>query len=108
MRADNLLRFRAEMMRHLRNSIGFAALLLVASIGIPPLVGAQQTTRVHGTVVNADGKALTIRSRDGQEVRVVLAANADAIGLVPGASVVATVQQRPNGSREAIRVNVDR
>jgi hypothetical protein len=55
-----------------------AAAALIALLAIP--AGAQQApqgtpARIRGTVEKLDGRALTVKSREGQEVTVTLAPN---------------------------------
>jgi len=52
------------------NRLAFFALLLVSSLAV-----AQAPTRVRGTITSLDGDVLSVKSRDGSDVKVHLASD---------------------------------
>lgn len=81
--------------------------LLVAS------AGAQSNVRIRGTIVAVDGNTMTVKSRDGRDLKVQLAENvgvavAKAVrfeDIKQGDYVGATTTPAPDGSQVAIEVH---
>ena len=75
---------------------------------------AQETVRVRGTIERLDGQTLVVKSRDGAELRVVLADNATTVGIAkaslsdikPGTFVGVTAMPQPDGSQKAVEVHI--
>ena len=75
---------------------------------------AQDTVRVRGTIEQVEGQTLMVKSRDGAELKVVLADNALVVGIVkaslsdikPGSFVGVTGMPQPDGSQKAIEVHI--
>jgi len=75
---------------------------------------AQAPTRVRGTIISLDGHVLSVKSRDGKDIKVKLAdkfgvSYAKAITLAdikPGDFVGPASRKRPDGSLEAISVQL--
>jgi len=73
----------------------------------------QSTVRVRGTIARLDGDVLTVKSRDGKEVRVQLApdaqvavAKATTLGdIKPGTYVGSAAVKRPDGTLVAKEVH---
>jgi hypothetical protein len=75
---------------------------------------AQESVRVRGTIERVDGPILLVKARDGAELKVVLTANAMAVGLVKssmadikrGSFVGVTGMPRADGSQRAVEVHI--
>jgi len=88
----------------------FAATLAIVSAA----ASAQAPTRVRGTITGLDGHVLSVKSRDGKDIKVKLAdkfgvSYAKAITLAdikPGDFVGPASRKRPDGSLEAISVQL--
>ncbi len=73
---------------------------------------AQAPLRVRGTIEQVQGDTLTVKSRDGTELKVVLAANAPVAALVkasladvkPGTFVGIASMPQPDGTLRALEV----
>ncbi len=74
---------------------------------------AQTTTRVRGTITRLDGDVLTVKSREGKEVRVQLASDtqvavakaATLADIKPGTYVGSAAIKRPDGTLVAKEVH---
>jgi hypothetical protein len=98
------------------------ALLCAASVQLPNAALAQgmmqqtqaapPTVRVRGTITGIDGGILTVKARDGAEMKLKLADNAPVSEIVKasladvktGAYVAVTGMPQPDGSQKAIAV----
>jgi len=88
--------------------VGGLVLVLAAS------AWAQETVRVRGTIERVEGRTLVVKSRDGAELKVVLADNAPVVGIVkaslsdikPGSFVGVTGMPEPDGSQKAVEVHI--
>ena len=97
-----------KMIRHVATVGGFV-LVFAAST-----TWAQDTVRVRGTIEQVEGQTLRVRSRDGAELKVVLADNALVVGIVkaslsdikPGSFVGVTGMPQADGSQKAIEVHI--
>src|SRR5690242_18050534 len=75
---------------------------------------AQDTVRVRGTIEQVEGQTLMVKSRDGAELKVVLADGALIVGIVkasisdikPGSFVGVTGMPQADGSQRAVEVHV--
>ena len=75
---------------------------------------AQDTVRVRGTIERVEGQTLVVKSRDGAELKVVLADNAVAVGIAKaslsdikqGSFVGVTGMPQPDGSQKAVEVHI--
>jgi hypothetical protein len=75
---------------------------------------AQETVRVRGTIEKVEGQILMVKSRDGADLKVVLADNALVVGIVkaslsdikPGTFVGVTGMPQPDGSQRAVEVHI--
>jgi hypothetical protein len=97
-------------MRLTRHVLGLAILsLLVGSSA-----WAQAPVRIRGTIEKFDGNNLTVKSRDGAELKVALAANALVVAIVKasmadvkqGTFVGVTGMPQADGSQRAIEVHI--
>lgn len=100
-----------------------SAVALLLAVSVPPQQGAlaqgmmQQTqaappVRVRGTIENIDGAMLTVKARDGAEMKLKLADNAPVNEIAKaslsdvktGAYVAVTGLPQPDGSQKALAV----
>ena len=97
-----------KRIRHVVTVGGFA-LVLAAST-----TWAQDTVRVRGTIERVEGQTLVVKSRDGAELKVVLADNALVVGIVKaslsdikqGSFVGVTGMPQADGSQKAVEVHI--
>ena len=97
-----------KMIRRVATAGGFA-LVFAAST-----TWAQDTVRVRGTIEQVEGQTLMVKSRDGAELKVVLADNALIVGIVkaslsdikPGSFVGVTGMPQADGSQKAVEVHI--
>jgi hypothetical protein len=93
----------------------------LATIGLTvflaaPIASAQDSppVRVRGTIERVDGQNIVVKSRNGDEITVVLADNARIVALVKasladikaGSFVGITGMPQPDGSQRAVEVHV--
>ena len=79
-----------------------------------PMAGAQDSVRVRGTIERVDGQTYVVRSREGAELKVVLADKAPVVALVkatladikPGMFVGVTGMPQADGSQKAVEVHI--
>jgi Domain of unknown function (DUF5666) len=75
---------------------------------------AEDTVRVRGTIERVDGSTYVVKARDGAELKVTLADNAQIAGVVKaslsdvkqGSFVGVTAMPRPDGSQSALEVHI--
>jgi hypothetical protein len=87
--------------------------LLVGCVLIVAAAQAQTNVRIRGTIAGVDGKVLTVKSRDGKDLKIELADNvavavAKAIrfeDIKKGDYVGATTLPGPNGTHVAVEVH---
>ena len=97
-----------KMMRRLVTVGGFA-LVFAAST-----TWAQDTVRVRGTIERVEGQTLVVKSREGAELKVVLADNALVVAIVKaslsdikqGSFVGVTGMPQADGSQKAVEVHI--
>ncbi|MGZ5160143.1 MAG: hypothetical protein ACXWIT_06370 [Burkholderiales bacterium] len=85
------------------------SLLAIATVS----VHAQSTLRVRGTISDFDGSVLSVKSRDGKDLKLKLADNATVVAakamtlsdLKPGDYVGATTRSGPDGARVAVEIH---
>ena len=88
-------------------------LLLLALAAICVSAYAQAPTRVRGTIAALDGDVLSVKSRDGRDLRVLLAPDAQVVvtkettlaQFAPGSYVGVTSLKGPDGKLVAQRVH---
>lgn len=99
--------------RNLLRLSGAFGLALLLGIPLAPAQD-QPTMRVRGTIESVDGPKLTVKSRDGAELKVVLADDARVTAIVkasladikPGTFVGITGMPQPDGTQRALEVHV--
>jgi len=94
--------------------------LFVASLTVLSLLGsvasAQQppTVRIRGTIEAVDGPLLTVKSRDGTDMKVRVADNVAVFGVAntamseikPGSYIGVTAMPEPDGTQKALAVHI--
>lgn len=99
------------MQKAIARGFSLAALSLLA---FASGASAQDTVRVRGTIERVEGPIYVVKSRDGTEMKVVLADNGLVVALVKasladikqGSFVGATGMPQPDGSQKAIEVHI--
>ena len=95
-------------------------LKIVAAVGSLALVlatsatWAQETMRVRGVIEKVEGQTLMVKSRDGVDLKVVLADNATIVGIAKasladikqGSFVGVTGTPQADGSQKAVEVHI--
>ena len=97
-----------KLIRRVATLFGFV-LVFAASTTL-----AQDTVRVRGTIEQVEGQTLMVKSRDGADLKVVLADNALIVGIVkaslsdikPGSFVGVTGMPQADGSQKAVEVHI--
>jgi hypothetical protein len=107
--SDGKWRIFMKNLKH--GAIGATGLALLLSIGT---ASAQQPLRVRGTIEKVDGNNLTVKTREGGDITVKLAANATVTGVAK--AVLSDVKQnsfigitampQPDGTQKAIEVHI--
>ena len=98
-----------EKWRFLLLQVAGLALVFASS-----LTFAQDTVRVRGTIERVEGQTLMVRSREGAELKVVLADNALVVAIEkasitdikPGSFVGVTGMPQADGTQKAIEVHI--
>ena len=112
-----MARIQTEMFRRIgmRTMVRWAATLFgLVLVFATAAASAQDTVRVRGTIEKVDGRTLLVRSRDGADLKVVLAEHAPVVGVVraslsdirPGAFVGVTGMPQADGSQVAVEVHI--
>jgi hypothetical protein len=97
------------MPRANRNQWILLGLLTIVSVS----VHAQSTMRIRGTITDFDGSVLSVKSRDGKDLKLKLADNATVVAakaitlneLKPGDYVGSTTRSGPDGGRVALTIH---
>jgi hypothetical protein len=97
-----------KMTRCAIGAVGFAFAFAVST------AWAQDTVRVRGAIERVEGSTYVVKSRDGAELKVVLADNALVVAIVkatladikPGSFVGVTGMPQADGSQRAIEVHI--
>jgi hypothetical protein len=104
---------REENMFHMLTRRSLAAVGLTAILAAP-LAWSQDAppVRVRGTIERTEGPVFVVKSRDGTELKIVLAENAVTVGVVkaaladikPGSFVGIGAMPQPDGTQRALEV----
>jgi hypothetical protein len=94
-----------------RWALGAAALGLVF---VTTTALAQERVRVRGTVENVDGNVLTVKTREGQDVKIKLPDNARVLGvekasiddIKQGSYIGVSAMPQTDGSQKALHVHI--
>jgi hypothetical protein len=95
----------------LRIVLGIAC---AAALAVTSATAQQKNVRVRGTIEQVDGSVLTIKSRDGETLKVKMADDAKVVGLVkatladikPGSFVGSTAMPEEDGRWKAVEVHI--
>ncbi len=87
---------------------------LAATFALGSVSAQTQNVRVRGTIENLDGNVLTVKSRDGAELKLKLKDDARIAGVVkaaladvkPDSNVAITSRPRPDGTLEAYELRI--
>ena len=79
-----------------------------------PLAWAQETVRVRGTIDRVDGDTYVVKARDGAELKLKLAPNAQVVALIKaslgdikqGSYIGVAGMPQPDGSQKALEVHI--
>jgi hypothetical protein len=93
-----------------------AGALVLGSAALEPAVWAQQpqTVRIRGTIEAVDGKVLSIKSRDGTDMKVTMTDNVMVTGVTkiaksdikPGSYIGVSGMPQPDGTQKALAIHV--
>src|SRR5256885_16840438 len=97
------------MPRANRNQWMLLGLLAIVSVSVQ----AQSTMRIRGTITDFDGSVLSVKSRDGKDLKLKLADNVIVVAakaitlneLKPGDYVGSTTRSGPDGARLAVEIH---
>jgi len=92
----------------------FLVALSAATLALGSISAQAQNTRVRGTIEKLDGNVLTVKSRDGAELKLTLKDNVRIAGVVkaaladvkPESNVAITSRPRPDGTLEAYELRI--
>src|ERR1700719_3842310 len=92
----------------------FVAATLAATFALSAVSAQAQNVRVRGTIEKLDGNVLTVKSRDGAELKLVLKDNVRIAGVVkaslaavkPDSNVAITSRPRADGTLEAFELRI--
>src|SRR5262245_10682798 len=105
--------YQRETMRKLSSFALAAASLAFLIVGVA-LAQQPQNVRIRGTIEKVDGDALSIKTRDGSDVVVKLAANARVLAFVKASMadikqssyIGVTAMPQADGSQRAIAIHI--
>lgn len=91
-----------------------ASAAVVAAFTLTSLSAQAQNVRVRGTIEKLDGNVLSVKSRDGAELKLTLKDNVNIRGVVKAklddvkasTNVAITSKPRPDGSLEAVELRI--
>jgi hypothetical protein len=94
--------------------ITFVVAILAATFALNSVSAQAQNVRVRGTIEKLDGNVLTVKSRDGAELKLVLKDNVRIAGVVkaslaavtPDSNVAITSRPRADGTLEAFELRI--
>jgi hypothetical protein len=95
-------------------SPAFLVALLAATFALSSTWAQAQNVRVRGTIEKVEGNTVTVKSREGAELKLVLKDNARVAGVVkasladvkPDTNVAITSRPRPDGTFEAVELRI--
>src|SRR5215470_16744358 len=96
-----------------RSAIRLAAAVAFAAMAVAS-ASAQQTVRVRGTIEKLDGNVLSVKSRDGADLKITLTDNVQVVGveqasmadIKQGSFVGSAAMPQPDGSQKALEVHI--
>jgi hypothetical protein len=101
-------------MRTKTTKAALAALALATGLSSASALAQGQPARIRGTIERVDGSVVTVKSRDGAEMKVDLPSDATVVGIVKssladvkqGSFVGVTGMPQPDGSQKALEVHI--
>jgi hypothetical protein len=92
----------------------FGVAMLAATFALGSVSAQAQNVRVRGAIEKLDGNTLTVKSRDGAELKLALKDNVRVGGVVkasltdvkPDTNVAITSRPRPDGTLEAVELRI--
>jgi hypothetical protein len=92
----------------------FAAAMVAATFALGSVSAQAQNVRVRGTIEKLDGNILTVKSRDGADLKLALKDNVRVAGVIkaslvdvkPDTNVAITSRPRPDGTLEAVELRI--
>jgi hypothetical protein len=92
----------------------FVVAMFAATFALSSVSAQAQNVRVRGTIEKLEGNVLTVKSRDGAELKLVLKDNARIAGVVkasvadvkPDSNVAITSRPRADGTLEAFELRI--
>ena len=90
------------------------ALTVICALASAAWTQPAPTVRIRGTIEAVDGSLLTVKSRDGAEMKVRMTDNAVVVGVTaiamseikPGSYIGVTAMPEPDGTQKAIAVHI--
>ena len=90
------------------------AAAVVAAFAVSSVAAQAQNVRVRGTIEKVDGNVVTVKSRDGGELKLTLKDNANIRGVVKASladvkastNVAITSRPRPDGTLQAVELRI--
>ena len=90
------------------------AMIALGAAVAAPLAWAQETVRVRGTIDRVDGDTYVVKARDGAELKLKLAPNAQVVALIKaslgdikqGSYIGVAGMPQPDGSQKALEVHI--
>ena len=95
--------------------IGLSAAALLSALCITTLAQAQdKPIRVRGEVISVDGPTMTVKARDGKELKMNLADNVSVAAIIPikiedikaNSYIGVSAMPQPDGSQRAMHVHI--
>jgi len=91
-----------------------ASLALISVLGSAGWAQQPPTVRIRGTIEAIDGSLLTVKSRDGTEMKVRMTDNVAVVGVAniamseikPGSYIGVSGMPKPDGTQKAIAVHI--
>ena len=98
----------------LRPRLLAASLTLVSVLGSVAWAQQPPTVRIRGTIESVDGAMLTIKSREGTDMKVRVTDNVAVFGVAktelseikPGSYIGVTAMPEPDGTQKAVAVHI--
>jgi hypothetical protein len=92
----------------------FAAAMVAATFALGSVSAQAQNVRVRGTIEKLDGNILTVKSRDGADLKLALKDNVRVAGVIKASladvkadtNVAITSRPRPDGTLEAVELRI--
>lgn len=91
-----------------------ASLAVISIVGGAALAQQPPTVRIRGTIEAVDGSLLTVKSRDGAEMKVRMTDNVTVVGVAtiamseikPGSYIGVSALPQPDGTQKALAVHI--